>query len=51
MLLSNFRNYVVLKQIMSLKLTFNEWVLILTVYMVLHAIKNWCLEKIRASKI
>ena len=30
MLLSNFRNYVVLKQIMSLKLTFNGWVLILT---------------------
>ena len=25
MLLSNFRNYVVLKQIMSLKLTFNEF--------------------------
>ena len=39
MLLSNFRNYVVLKQIMSLKLTFNEWVLILTV---VHAIKNLC---------
>ena len=35
MLLSNLRNYVVLKQIMSLKLTFNEWVLILTV---VHAI-------------
>ena len=39
MLLSNFRNYVVLKQIMSLKLTFNEWVLILTV---VHAIQNLC---------
>ena len=30
MLLSNFGNYVVLKQIMSLKLTFNGWVLIIT---------------------
>ena len=39
MLLSNLRNYVVLKQIMSLKLTFNEWLLILTV---VHAIKNLC---------
>ena len=29
MLLSNFRNYVVLKHIISLKLTFNGWVLIL----------------------
>ena len=39
MLLSNLRNYVVLKQIMSLKLTFNEWVLMLNV---VHAIKNLC---------
>ena len=31
MLLSNVRNYVVLKQIISLKLTFNGCVLILTV--------------------
>ena len=38
MLLSNFGNFVVLKQIMSLKLTFNEWVLILTV---VHAIKKF----------
>ena len=38
-MLSNLRNYVVLKQIMSLKLTFNEWVLMLNV---VHAIKNLC---------
>ena len=51
MLLSNFRNYVVLfTQIMSLKLTFNGWVLILTVVCVRN--QKLCLkEKIRASKI
>ena len=39
LLLSNFRNYFVLKQIISLKLIFNGWVLILTV---VRATKNWC---------
>ena len=41
MLLSNVRNYVVLKQIISLKLTFNGCVLILTV---VCATKN-CIRK------
>ena len=54
MLLSNFRNYVVLKQIISLKLTFNGWVLILTVVCAtknLYQEKSGLVEFSRASRI